>query len=238
MGLSASVLCSPLIDGTPRPLAVAHRSRQAWQLADPSTGRVLASLVDRAAVRLPHAFVVARLPRATTTVTVGSGALWLDGRPMRVRRWFQPCRPHLPEVASLARDAAAIDEGMRFWWARLGLGDGLTPYADDVLCGGLVTMHAAGLDAACPWGHMVSTAALEQQTTAVSAALLRLAAEGWCIDQLGAALTPLRELSRCRRASTGLHPESSLAKVGSSSGRGLWEGVRIVLDVDVGRRAA
>lgn len=107
---------------------------------------------------------------------------------------------------------------------RLGAGPGLTPYADDVLCGMLVALRAAGHHQAERWSAIVAAAALEQRTTATSAALVRLAADGWCIDPLADHLNAI---------ATGCAVENSaraLGRVGHSSGHGLLEGVAAVVD--------
>ena len=68
--------------------------------------------------------------------------------------------------------------------------------------------------------------AIHRRTTAVSAALLRLATEGWCIDELAEHLTALA-------TGTGAAQTARrLAGIGHSSGAGLLEGVRTVLAVD------
>ena len=65
---------------------------------------------------------------------------------------------------------------------------------------------------------------LERRTTATSAALLRYAAEGWCIDPLASYLSHL---------ATGVgqteQVEQALLDVGHSSGAGLLEGVRLLM---------
>jgi hypothetical protein len=113
----------------------------------------------------------------------------------------------------------------------LGRGGGLTPYGDDILCGALVALRAAGAPAASLLSQRLTAARLEQRTTAVSAALLRLAADGWCIDQLAAYLHAQAagvEISAARAA---------LLEVGGSSGRGLLQGVHLVYDVSAAAAA-
>ena len=115
---------------------------------------------------------------------------------------------------------------------RLGAGPGLTPYADDVLCGMLVALRAAGHHQAERWSAIVAAAALEQRTTATSAALLRLAAGGWCIDQVADYLTAVASGCGVEAAAR------ELRQVGDSSGRGLIEGITaLVGDAAVGAAA-
>ena len=69
----------------------------------------------------------------------------------------------------------------------------------------------------------IAGADLERSTTATSASLLRTACEGWCIDELA-------DLLRClARGEDPTSARDTLLRVGSSSGRGLIEGVATVL---------
>jgi hypothetical protein len=225
-GAAASSLLAPLVDGPVRPLHVVHRSSSAWHLADPR-GRVVLSVITRAAVRLPHAAVVAALPGGSSPISAGGGSLEWDGVRTAVTRWFRPARPTLPSLYAHL-DSAAVDAFARRWPASIGRGDGLTPYHDDVLCGGLVALSAAGHPAAAAIADDLGRSPLERQTTAVSAALLRHATRGYCIDPLARFLatlaadlaSPGRELSAHAAGA-----RAALEAVGHSSGRGLVEGV-------------
>lgn len=109
--------------------------------------------------------------------------------------------------------------------ALLGLGDGLTPWGDDVLAGALVTLVGANHPAGRMLGSMVSgeLAARPGATTVVSAALLVHATRGECIPELAAVLTePVGRLGPVVAA---------LLRVGHSSGGGLLHGVRMGLTV-------
>jgi hypothetical protein len=101
----------------------------------------------------------------------------------------------------------------------------LTPYDDDVLLAGLVTLRAAGSPHGARLADLVAVADLEAATTATSAALLRYAADGWCLDELAAYLTARArgDADRCARSA------DALARVGHSSGRGMLAGVRRVI---------
>lgn len=228
-GCAVSTALKDLVDGPPHLLDVVHRSSRAWQLADAS-GRVVASLVTREAIRLPHSGVVTSLPGRASHVVVGAGSWSVGGARLRVSRWWSPARPSLPGLASLIDDRA-VAELTKHWRAHLGQGAGLTPYADDVVCGALVTMLAARHRCAKPLAAAVTGANLESATTATSAALLRAAAKGYCIDQVAAYLTArarrvesggpeLAEVQRCR---------ADLEQVGHSSGQGLLEGIHLLL---------
>jgi hypothetical protein len=220
----ASEMLAPLLDAQRQRLEIAHRSSYVWQLAE-SSGRVVACIAAPGAVRFPHAFLVPfELPVAgSPTVTIGAAELIVDGLRLDVTRWWSPPRPQLTRLG-LVVDDAGVETTLRGWRGRLGRGAGLTPYADDVLCGALVTLLALDHPAGTQLAEAVGETDLESVTTATSAALLRSAATGRCIDQLagylGALAGDATELRRRR---------SALEAVGHSSGRGLVEGVgRIV----------
>ncbi len=135
-----------------------------------------------------------------------------------------PPRPRLTRLG-LVVDDAGVETMLRGWRGRLGRGAGLTPYADDVLCGGArdsLGRRPPGGRRSLPKPSRETD--LEAATTATSAALLRSAATGRCIDQLAGYLGALAgdadELRRRR---------SALEAVGHSSGRGLVEGVRRIV---------
>lgn len=216
----ASSLCAPLLDGPPQLLQVLHRSACAYQLAD-ARGRVRVCLATAAAVRLPHCLIVRALPAESSDVAIGAGALRWGDRTYRAARWWRPQRPALPALARRIRPAP-IEALIRGWRAQLGRGAGLTPYGDDVICGALVALRAADDPRATGWSRAVLELPLEGRTTATSAALLRLAAHGWCIDAVAGYLASLAS-----GADATAEAEAVLA-VGSSSGRGLLEGITTV----------
>jgi Protein of unknown function (DUF2877) len=225
----ASGMLAPLVDAPHQRLRIAHRSPSTWQLAE-SSGRVVACIAAPGAVRFPLAFLVPTgLPAvAAPTVDVGAGELVVDGLRLDVTRWWSPPRPRLARF-ELAVDDIAAETMLRGWRDRLGTGGGLTPYADDVLCGALVTLLAIGHPAGTELASAVDVTDLETVTTATSAALLRAATSGRCIDQLAGYLEALAgdpdELRRRR---------SALEAVGHSSGRGMVEGVGRILRIDRG----
>jgi hypothetical protein len=239
--MAASELVASWIDGPVRRLRIAHRSRLAWSLAD-DAGRVAFCVMFPGAVRLPSACAVAPqagMAKTPSSLSVGDGLLaWgddeCDGEPeamaFRVARWWRPARPDPTDHQALAPavDPAAVRRLTEDWADHLGGGPGLTPYADDVLCGALVTLSAAGHPALPELAREISAADLEGATTATSASLLRQACEGWCIDELADLLHALA------RDEDPMPARAALLRVGSSSGRGLVEGVTTVVPAIAG----
>jgi hypothetical protein len=225
----ASALLAPLVDGPLQTLEVLHRSRSAWQLAD-ARGHVVLCVITASAVRLPNAAVVPSFPTGSSPISAGGGSLGWDGSRIKVARWFEPARPVLPSLYNRL-DPAAVAAFARRWPASIGRGDGLTPYADDVVCGGLIALWASGHPAAEAIAGQIDESPLEHQTTAVSAALLRTAARGYCIDPLADFLTALaRDDGSHEHAATQRRAYRALLAVGHSSGRGLSHGALCLLD--------
>jgi hypothetical protein len=223
-GCAASAALAPLLDGPSRPLEVAQGSTTVWQLADAS-GRIVACLLSPRSLRLPHGIVVSSpLPgRRPVPVSLGAGRLRIGDDEHRVARWWRPAEPRHADLYDCIDERAAAVL-LRTWRSRLGAGDGLTPYADDVLCGALVTLLAAGHPAGAELAAAVSTVDLEAATTATSAGLLRQAVHGRCIDALAGYVVSLTGADAARdRCRAGLE------EVGHSSGRGMAEGVHTVL---------
>ncbi len=148
--------------------------------------------------------------------------LRLDGKRLPVRRWWRPAKPRLPALRRRLRDDV-VSQTCRQWRSSLGRGEGLTPYADDVLCGTLATMQAAGHPQAGPLAREIAAAPLEELTTAASAGLLRQAAAGWCLDEVAAVLTAHTTRGGLTAAL------ACLEQIGHSSGSGLSEGIHNVL---------
>jgi hypothetical protein len=242
-GVVASALLAPLVDGPTQSLHLVHRSRAAWQLAD-DRGRVVLSVITPDAIRLPYAAVVPSFPRGSSPISAGGGSLGWDGSRLKVARWFEPARPILPSLHDHI-DPAAAEALARRWPLSIGRGDGLTPYDDDVVCGGLVALAAAGHPATRSIAHDIDLAPLEAQTTATSAALLRLAARGYCIDPLAQFLTAIAvdldaggSPTSPGGAASCAQSLAALLEVGGSSGRGLAEGVMRVLEPHASRLVA
>ncbi len=96
----------------------------------------------------------------------------------RLRAWLDACR--FPP----AHDTPPVD--------LLGLGPGLTPSGDDVLCGALVALHAVGrADALASPRRRRSTKAAPAATSPLSGAFLRAAAEGLGAEPLHATICAL-----------------------------------------------
>jgi hypothetical protein len=223
-GAVASISLAPLVDGPRQHLTVVHRSRSVWQLADP-TGRVVACITFDGALRLPHAISLAQAPR-TTSLVVGDGTVGWDDQSLPVVRWWRPARPDQPSLRSRVRDDIAVGFA-RTWRHTLGRGEGLTPYADDVVCGILATLQAARHPLAATVSGEIAASRLEDRTTAASAGLLRQAAAGWCLDEVAAVLAA-HATGRGQTAAGAV-----LRRVGHSSGRGLLEGIDRVLRTTV-----
>jgi hypothetical protein len=164
-------------------------------------------------------------------ISVGDGAVTVDGTRLPVLRWWRPARPRVPELRGHVRGRATADLARRVP-DLVGRGDGLTPYGDDVLCGALVALHAADPDLMTVLSGALQAIEIERRTTPLSAALLRHATDGWCIDELAAYLAALAG-GRDVRAT-----RARLLAVGHRSGAGLLEGVHQVLSVGGSEEAA
>lgn len=229
-GITASLVCAPLIDGPVQPLQVAHRARESWQLVD-QRGMAVCCVITPRAVRLPNAFVVDSLPRGASPISVGGGSLGWGGSRVRIARWWRPARPHLLSLRARLHEPS-VAAFCATWSDTLGRGEGLTPYADDVVCGSLLTLRAGGHPAAAHIASDVRRIRLERHTTAASAGLLRLASHGWCIDALADYLTALSRPISTDDAHVSPRSDDSrarLSQVGHSSGLGLIEGVHRML---------
>jgi hypothetical protein len=222
--MAASTLCCRLLAGPRTPLTVANRSRDAWLLTLPGRSGAV-SLQTRRAVLLPPALVVQRLPLVAVPVEIGAGALWYDGNRVVVHRWFAPSRVLPGDLPLSAASDRRVRGFLAGWRELVGRGEGLTPYGDDVVCGALLGLRATGEVRAGELAEQVRAFDLEARTTALSAALLRCAADGWCVPEVAAAVSALscgrRVEATCRR----------LRAVGHSSGRGLLAGLFTVLEL-------
>lgn len=221
--VTASHLVARLVDGPLRSLEVAHRSRLATALRD-GTGRVVLTALLPGAVRLPSGCTVAPELAESPPTAIGGGGLVWEHIQHPVTRWWRAARPRLPELRRSV-DVPGVTALCAGWRGLLGRGEGLTPYGDDVLAGAIVALRAADHPAADDLAAAVLAGDPESRTTAVSAGLLRTAAAGYCVDELAAYL---------RDGATGRNGTVSttrLLAVGSTSGRGLREGVHRVLDL-------
>lgn len=159
----------------------------------------------RVAERSPHAWGV--IPG--DVVMLGGDEIVLPTHGIRVVRSWRPRR-----VATAAPNASTLD--WRTLLADVGRGEGLTPRADDVLCGALLA--ARGLGVALP-----ATLPLER-TTSLSASLLVAAHDGYAvscvIDHVTAVVAGSDDAERTRAQVLG---------IGHTSGAGLVEGIDLVL---------
>jgi hypothetical protein len=182
------------------------------------------------------------LHRAGAAVRVGEGRVELAGTTLLPRRWWTP-RPsgplrdgwvHLPlpplpaavhaparALARALRTAPCPARLERAVSALTGLGPGLTPAGDDLLCGALAGLHAASHPAADRLGDVVRRLA-PGRTTRLSAALLVAAADGGVLPELASLLAaPGPE-----HAAAALH---RLLDVGHTSGACLAAGALLSL---------
>lgn len=229
--LAASVLCAGALTGPRIALEVTHRGADAWQLSAPSAPLGVSLLTPRA-VRFPQGLVMSSLPNGCPEVSAGEGALWYGDRRVSVTRWLDP-----PNVLGRHRRlrrvvSAASDRLARQWRSLLGRGDGLTPYGDDVICGAVLGLLASGDPRGAWLADEIRGTDLPAHTTTTSAALLRCAADGWCIPELDAVL---RALSRGVPLADAV---SRLLAVGHSSGHGLLTGLGTVVELEPGLAAA
>lgn len=181
-------------------------------------------VVAQSGLRLPNAVVLApgssRLGwgvQPGDRVGVGDGEIRLPGATIRRARVWRPVRVptsgHLPGVAAtgslgrlaspgwavparhLAATALRGESLVDVVGHTVGVGQGLTPSGDDVLCGVLLALRLAGAEDARR--HLWTTVRPRLgATTAVSAALLTEAADGYAVPavvRLAAALAGGRE---------------------------------------------
>ncbi len=114
-----------------------------------------------------------------------------------------------------ARELQLVDQLV----SKIGLGPGLTPEADDVLCGWLAIHRAAGV--ATPELDAKVLAALGR-TTLLSATLLECAVHGEVIPEFAAYVAALGTPREAERA-------ASLSRIGHTSGSALLRGARLAL---------
>lgn len=188
-----------------------------------------------------------RPPAPGTRVEVGPERLCFPGADVRVVRTTSHASPAIdPADAGTMADrlAGALDgaipsaraelppEGLQALAAAdpgavdvlLGLGSGLTPLGDDVLCGWLATMVAAARPGAAPVAERALTLA-DERTTALSATLLRRAAHAEVVPQFAHLVRAL-----AGRPDTVARAVHDLTRIGHTSGLGLALGLTLALD--------
>ena len=220
-----------------------------------STASDVLALVGPEALRLPGAVLVPGAGPTTLhlrtgdTVTVGRGRVHgstaavlevrRSWRPRRLTRgtWAgaaatveaidaAPLRPGRDDLAQLATDALADPAAVR---ALLGLGPGLTPSGDDVLCGMLLVLGATSGPAAVRTLHRSLADAVVRdvgRTTALSATLLRSALDGYAVPPV---LDLLTSAQLAPGGCAAEHLVRAVTDVGHSSGSDLLVGVRAAL---------
>jgi hypothetical protein len=243
---SASSLLGRLLD---RPAAAARVVAALPTAVHVGTGAEEMPLISvqlPRAVALPCSLVVDALPdvRPGDPAVVGDGGLQLGGVWLRPARWAAPPRPRLshPHRAAIAAAdlptssweelglPADLELDLRAPTSVLGLGPGLTPAADDVLAGALVAWRASGDPRAAKLAAALPAQLLSGRTTALSAALLTHAKDGYCCPQLAAVLAAL-DCSRDPAAAL-----RRLSGVGHTTGPALLAGAKLALTAQLRRR--
>jgi hypothetical protein len=107
----------------------------------------------------------------------------------------------------------------------LGLGPGLTPSGDDVLCGMFVALHAVGQAGMAAELYAALAAAAPTATSPISAAFLRAAAEGLGCEALHAAIAAVLE----GQADAVSDRAEALGRIGHTSGWDALAGAMLVL---------
>ena len=231
-----------------RPAEIVHRGGHAVYLDD---GTDVLAVVGAAGVRVPCAAqtTLASLTSLTgegSAVTVGDGRLLFAGGEVHIARTVDQHVPSFdPASAASARDrlgdavpsqiraelpAEALD-GLRAAdptapRALVGLGSGLTPLGDDVLCGWIATMVAAGRLKRSPMLAAID-APLLARTTSLSATLVRCALDGFVIPEFGQLLAALRS---ARPGTEAAAAAATMLRIGHTSGAGLVLGLSLALD--------
>lgn len=215
---AVSPLVRGLVTGRVRPAVVLAAFPTALYLAladDEASHEDVVAVVTSDALVLPTALRLATpSPHpwgvdVGDVVRVGGDVIALPAHGIRVVRSWRPRRLDSAPPVGVTLDWRPL-------LADVGRGDGLTPRADDVLCGALLAARALGiaLPARLP----------TERTTSLSASLLLAARSGYAVacvvEHVTAVVTGLPD--------TGVTRERVLA-VGHSSGAGLLEGIDLVL---------
>ena len=226
---AASWLSSVLLDGPPRELAEAARTRMSVHYETGDERAPVLTLSTPGAVRLPSAVVTAVLP-GPGPVSVGAGQLRQGASCWRVTRWWRPERPcglEPPDhdVSFLRPRVVPVDVplpdatcGSLRPTDLIGLGPGLTPAGDDLVAGALVAARATGDPRQAAWRAATLRALDAGRTTAVSRALLHHACDGYATLELAGFL---HAVCSGRDASTAA---ARLVAVGHTSGLALMLG--------------
>lgn len=149
-------------------------------------------------------------------VVVGGGAIRLPDEEVHVVRLWRPSRVRTVQAAGHGR-LTVLDGLVAGAAAALGLGPGLTPAADDELCGLLLVAHAVALP--------VDVDDSLSRTTDLSASLVRAAAAGYAVP---AAVRVVDAGIAGRRVSAP--DRDAVLALGDSSGGALLSGIVRGLD--------
>lgn len=239
-----------------------------YLLPSEGSGSDVLALVGPDALRLPGAVLVPatgglaslRL-RAGDTVTVAHGRVHAPGAVLEVRRSWRPRRlargswagaaatlvalgaasltPGRDDLPRLAADALADPAAVT---SLVGLGPGLTPSGDDVLCGMLLVLGATSGPAPLRSLHRsLADAVLRSldRTSALSATLLRAALDGYAVPPVLNLLASAQHAQHAPRGCSAEHRSAAdlpalvraVTAVGHSSGSDLLVGVRAALDL-------
>lgn len=191
-----------------------------------------------------------RLPRPGTSMPTGEGGMRIGDHRIVVGRIIDYRAPAIdvhaaagmsnrlgPAVRAVSAPIAhelpaSALEALRHAETRaaeelVGLGSGLTPLGDDVICGWLATLTAAAHPCAGPISDVILQTA-DSRTTKLSATLLRRAVAGDVIPQFSDVIHALAgSQSGSQRVDDTVR---ALAKIGHTSGAGLALGMSIALD--------
>jgi hypothetical protein len=232
---AVSSLSAALVDGPARTATVVAASPFGLYLLLEETGGasvdVLPVLTADAlalptAVRLPLRSEELTWPlRTGDTATVGAGAVVLPSLRVDVVRTTRPARvrrvgPHAPPAGDPLELAPHTPPGAAALLALVGRGAGLTPEADDVLAGHLLVGWALGRPAPDLEPEL-------HRTTALSASLLRAAAQGYAVPEAVAYVDAV--VAGDRDAVLALRPR--VMAIGHSSGPALLRGIQAALYV-------
>ncbi|KRE43828.1 oxamate carbamoyltransferase subunit AllH family protein [Knoellia sp. Soil729] len=210
---AASPLTLDLVAGPSQQAVVLAAFPTALYLGRPEHAKVL-PVVTRDALILPTALRLAEPgPHdwgvdAGDVVTLGGGLVALPGHGIRVVRSWRPRRVTIGSPSAVTVDWTSL-------LAQVGRGEGLTPRADDVLCGALLAARALGVS-------LPATLPVER-TTSLSASLLEAAHAGYAvpavIDHVTAVVAGSADTTSTREA---------VLAIGHTSGAGLLEGIDLV----------
>ncbi|KGN33024.1 hypothetical protein N802_16250 [Knoellia sinensis KCTC 19936] len=212
---AASPLTRDLVAGSRRPAVVLAAFPTALYLILPEHARVLPVVTSDALV-LPTSVRLAEPgPRdwgvaPGEAVTLGGDLVALPSHGIRIVRSWRPRRVRTGAPQPVAFDWAPL-------LAEIGRGEGLTPRADDVLCGALLAARALGIarPARVP----------AERTTSLSASLLVAAHAGYAVSAVVDHVTSVVAGFADSQAT-----REQILAIGHTSGEALLQGIDLVLD--------